>query len=118
MPSLDGKTIVLGVTGSIAAYKAADLTSQLTKRGAQVFCVMTKEAAQIIQPSVASRRSIVPDLSRDSDRRHHPVVLAIEAIRREEGNQHQQRCATHGDGERIANHLSVVEQIIIEDTGK
>ncbi|MGD7652825.1 MAG: flavoprotein, partial [Verrucomicrobiales bacterium] len=33
--------IVLGITGSIAAYKAADLASQLVKRGHDVHCVMT-----------------------------------------------------------------------------
>lgn len=50
MPSLDGKNIVLGVTGSIAAYKAADITSQLVKLGAQVRVVMTRGAANFIQP--------------------------------------------------------------------
>jgi phosphopantothenoylcysteine synthetase/decarboxylase len=44
------RTIILGVTGSIAAYKAADLTSQLKKLGHEVFCVMTKDAAQFITP--------------------------------------------------------------------
>ena len=33
---LDGKTIVLGITGGIAAYKAADLASKLTQAGAKV----------------------------------------------------------------------------------
>lgn len=47
---LAGKTIVLGVCGSIAAYKAADITSQLTKLGASVFPVMTQEATRLIAP--------------------------------------------------------------------
>lgn len=42
------KTILLGVCGSIAAYKAADLTSKLTKQGHQVFVVMTESATQFI----------------------------------------------------------------------
>lgn len=42
------KTIVLGVCGSIAAYKAADLTSKLAKRGHNVFAVLTENAAQFI----------------------------------------------------------------------
>jgi phosphopantothenoylcysteine decarboxylase len=42
------KTILLGVCGSIAAYKAADLTSKLTKQGHQVFVVMTQSATQFI----------------------------------------------------------------------
>lgn len=42
------KTILLGVCGSIAAYKAADLTSKLTKQGHQVFVVLTESATQFI----------------------------------------------------------------------
>ena len=42
MSQLVGKRITLGITGSIAAYKAADLTSQLVKYGAEVQVVMTK----------------------------------------------------------------------------
>ena len=37
-------TIVLGITGSIAAYKAADLASQLVKAGHEVHAVMTRAA--------------------------------------------------------------------------
>ena len=65
MPSLDGKTIILGVTGSIAAYKAADIASELTKIGANVFVVMTKEATHIIPPltlQVLSRNPVGVDL--------------------------------------------------------
>lgn len=49
-PPFQGRTIVLGITGSIAAYRAADLTSALTKRGAAVFPVMTVEATRLIAP--------------------------------------------------------------------
>jgi phosphopantothenoylcysteine decarboxylase len=42
--------IVLGVSGSIAAYKAADLASQLVKRGHSVHVVMTKDAAEFVTP--------------------------------------------------------------------
>ncbi len=48
--SLSEKRILLGVTGSIAAYRAADLCSQLVKKGASVHVVMTAAATQIIQP--------------------------------------------------------------------
>src|SRR5437870_4700383 len=44
------KTIVLGVTGSIAAYKAAELVSLLVKQGHDVFVVMTKDATEFITP--------------------------------------------------------------------
>ncbi len=47
---LTGKTIVLGVTGGIAAYKAADLASKLTQDGATVDVVMTKAATEFIAP--------------------------------------------------------------------
>jgi phosphopantothenoylcysteine decarboxylase/phosphopantothenate--cysteine ligase len=50
MSQLAGKRIILGVTGSIAAYKAADLVSQLVKYGADVQVVMTKGATQFITP--------------------------------------------------------------------
>src|SRR5512135_128554 len=45
---LQNKTIVLGVTGSIAAYKAAALASRLTQAGAAVDVVMTREAEQFV----------------------------------------------------------------------
>lgn len=65
MPQLDGKRIVLGVTGSIAAYKAADLVSGLVKLGASVQVVMTREATEFIAPltlQVLSRNPVAVDL--------------------------------------------------------
>ncbi len=47
---LRGRRIVLGVTGSIAAYKAADLASKLTQAGAQVDVIMTEAARQFVTP--------------------------------------------------------------------
>ena len=47
---LKGKTVLLGVTGGIAAYKAAYLASALTKQHAAVDVVMTKNAAEFITP--------------------------------------------------------------------
>ena len=44
------KKIALGVTGSIAAYKAVDVTSELTKLGHRVTVVMTKDAQAFIPP--------------------------------------------------------------------
>jgi len=44
------KTIVLGITGSLAAYKAADIASKLTRAGAKVQVVMTKAATEFITP--------------------------------------------------------------------
>lgn len=47
---LKGKTILLGVTGGIAAYKAATIVSRLVERGADVHVIMTSSATQIITP--------------------------------------------------------------------
>jgi phosphopantothenoylcysteine decarboxylase/phosphopantothenate--cysteine ligase len=47
---LKGKTIVLGVTGSIAAYKAIDLASLLSQAGATVKTVMTRSATEFVSP--------------------------------------------------------------------
>jgi len=46
-----GKKILLGVTGSIAAYKALDLASRLRKKGHQVTAVMTRSACQLVGPA-------------------------------------------------------------------
>jgi phosphopantothenoylcysteine decarboxylase / phosphopantothenate---cysteine ligase len=47
---LAGSKIILGVTGSIAAYKAADLVSKLKQRGGEVFPVVTQAAQEFITP--------------------------------------------------------------------
>lgn len=63
--SLKGRTIVLGVTGSIAAHKAADLASLLTKKGCDVHVVMTADAQRFITPlpfKTLSRNPVITDL--------------------------------------------------------
>jgi phosphopantothenoylcysteine synthetase/decarboxylase len=62
---MKGKRIVLGVTGSIAAYKAADLTSLLVKAGAEVKVVMTDAGSRIVAPitlKTLSRNPVSVDL--------------------------------------------------------
>ncbi len=59
------KNVVLGVTGSIAAYKAAELASLLTKQKCQVRVVMTADAQRFITPlpfKTLSRHPVVTDL--------------------------------------------------------
>ncbi len=75
--------ILLGISGSIAAYKAADLASQLTKRGHQVTAVMTDGAAQFITAltlQTLTRRPVVTSVwdECDSSRPRH-IELADEA---------------------------------------
>jgi phosphopantothenoylcysteine synthetase/decarboxylase len=59
------KNILLGVTGSIAAHKAADLASQLTKQGYEVNVVLTADAQRFITPlpfKTLSRHPVMTDL--------------------------------------------------------
>jgi phosphopantothenoylcysteine synthetase/decarboxylase len=59
------RNIVLGVTGSIAAHKAADLASQLTQHGFDVHVVMTADAQRFIAPlpfKTLSRHPVLTDL--------------------------------------------------------
>ena len=62
-----GKTILLGVTGSIAAFKAADIASQLVKLGHQVNVIMTEEAQEFITPLTLQTLSRQPVITRLSD---------------------------------------------------
>lgn len=62
--------IILGVTGSIAAYKAADMASLLTKSGHEVTCVLTREALEFVTPltlQTLSRRPVISDLFAEKD---------------------------------------------------
>lgn len=69
MSALSGKSVVLCVTGGIAAYKASDIISRLRKKGVNVFVIMTKSATEFITPltlEVLSGNRVVTDMfSRD-----------------------------------------------------
>jgi len=68
---LKRKRILLGVTGSIAAYKAVEIVSLLKKRGAEVFVIMTKSATKFIQPltfSTLSQNPVIDNLFSTSDK--------------------------------------------------
>lgn len=74
-----GKNIVLGVTGSIAAYKAADLASQLKKNGHEVHVVMTDDAQEFITPltlQVLSRQPVTTNLY-DEKQNWHPGHIEL-----------------------------------------
>jgi len=71
--------IVLGVTGSIAAYKAVDLTSLLVKAGHRVEVVLTEEAARFVTPlpfKTLSRRPVVTGLY-DEEEGWRPVHIRM-----------------------------------------
>jgi phosphopantothenoylcysteine decarboxylase/phosphopantothenate--cysteine ligase len=62
---LTNKTVILGITGSIAAYKAADIASKLTQAGAKVEVVMTEPATKFIAPLTLrsiTGRAVVTDM--------------------------------------------------------
>lgn len=69
MENLSGKTVILGVTGGIAAYKMANVASALRKSGAQVHCILTKNAANFITPltfeTLTNNRCIVDTFDRN-----------------------------------------------------
>lgn len=68
--SLEGKHILLGVTGGIAAYKSPILVRELTALGASVQVVMTPAATRFVTPetlSVVSRNPVIYDWFRDED---------------------------------------------------
>ena len=65
MAHLKGKKIILGITGSIAAYKAAHFTRLLVKAGAEVQVLMSKAATDFISPltlSTLSKRPVISDI--------------------------------------------------------
>ena len=66
---LKGKTVLLGVTGGIAAYKAAALASALVKQHAAVEVVMTENATQFVTPltfeQLTGRRTMVNTFDRN-----------------------------------------------------
>lgn len=69
MENLDGKCVVLGVTGGIAAYKMANVASALRKAGADVHVIMTENATQFITPltfeTLTNNRCVVDTFARD-----------------------------------------------------
>lgn len=80
---LKGKTVVLGVTGSIAAYKAASLASMLVKQGAEVHVIMTKNAVNFIHPitfeTLTGRKCLVDTFDRNFEFQVEHVSLAKKA---------------------------------------
>ncbi len=73
------KKIILGVTGSIAAHKAVDLASLLTKKGGDVRVVMTADAQRFVTPlpfKTLTRRPVVTDLY-DEDEGWKPTHIEL-----------------------------------------
>ena len=88
--SLQGKKIVLGITGSIAAYKAAVLIRLLIKKGAEVQVVITPAGKEFITPITLSALT------------SKPVISEFFAYRRGGGRSHE-----HGIGPLPQGHVAV-----------
>ena len=77
------KTVILGVTGSIAAYRAVDLASALVKAGCDVHVVMTADALRFVTAlpfKTLSRNPVVTDLYDESEEwKPSHIQLADEA---------------------------------------
>ena len=80
---LKGKTVVLGVTGSIAAYKIANLASMLVKLHCNVHVIMTKNATNFIHPitfeTLTNNRCIVDTFDRNFEYNVEHVALSKQA---------------------------------------
>ncbi|WP_427814440.1 phosphopantothenoylcysteine decarboxylase [Enterococcus sp. 22-H-5-01] len=77
------KTILLGVSGSISAYKAADITNELTKMGYQLDVIMTKSSTEFITPltiqSLSHRRVHLDVMAEPDAALINHIALAKEA---------------------------------------
>lgn len=77
---MGGKTVVLGVTGGIAAYKACDLVSRLVKNGLAVHVIMTKAACEFVKPltfeTLTSRRVVCDMFDRNHSWEVEHISLA------------------------------------------
>lgn len=84
MGNLQGKKILLGISGSIAAYKSASLTRQLIKAGAEVQVLMTQAATNFITPltlSTLSQKPVFTDVrSEESWNNHVEMGLWADAM--------------------------------------
>ena len=74
------KHILLGVTGSIAAFKAADLTARLVKEGAQVVVIMTEGAQKFVAPltfETLARRPVITSMWERTEPYVEPVHVGL-----------------------------------------
>ena len=81
-PTAGRTAVALGVTGSVAAYKAADLTSRLVQSGMDVHVLMTRSAVQLIQPRTfltLSQNPVTTDLWTIPDWQPGHIALAEKA---------------------------------------
>src|SRR5690348_3612769 len=76
--SLNNKKIILGVSGSIAAYKAAEIAGSLGKLGASVHVVMTRSAAEFVGPATFRAITLNPVMTSVFDEPYDDRVAHID----------------------------------------
>ncbi len=95
-------TIVLGICGSIAAYKAADVASRLVKLGHEVHCVCTPTALKFVTPLTLMTLSRNPVVARFEDEVGSWVPVHIELAQKADllvvapASAHSMACFAHG----------------------
>ena len=96
------RIVLLGVTGSIAAYKAVELVRRLTKGGAEVHVIMTPSAPQFVTPLTFRRLTHRPVVTRHvcppEDHEIDHIALAERADRGDDGAGHGERMAKMAAG--------------------
>ncbi|MET0152642.1 MAG: flavoprotein, partial [Candidatus Binatia bacterium] len=86
MPTLNAKTVVLGLCGGIACYKGAELVRGLVKEGAKVLVILTRAAQQFITPLTLQTLSGNPvstdtfDLTQESEIGHIRLADSAQAM--------------------------------------
>ena len=75
MRSLEGKTIVVGVTGSIAAVETVKLIHELRRKGATIHCVMTDAACKIVHPTALEYATQKPVITQLTGNVEHVTLL-------------------------------------------
>lgn len=79
---LSDKTILLGVCGSIAAYKACELASRLTEGGAIVLCALTHSAQELVRPATFEAITGNPVITKMFSEAYHPEIEHISVAQR------------------------------------
>lgn len=104
-------TVVLGICGSIAAYKAADVASALVKHGHEVHCVCTPTALRFVTPLTLMTLSRNPVISSFDDETHDWVPMHIALAQKADvlaivpASAHTMACMAHGLAPNVLTSL-------------
>lgn len=109
-------TVILGICGSIAAYKAADVASALVKRGHEVHCVCTPTALRFVTPLTLMTLSRQPVISSFDDETQDWVPAHIALAQKADvlaiapASAHTMACMAHGLAPNVLTSLYLANQ--------